>query len=65
MRYSVIYHPNVAIHLQAIGLAEARIVLGVMSKRIKFAEPEKPGHASHIKRSITYNTPILKIWVAL
>ena len=45
MSWSVIYHPDVAIDLRAIGQAEARIILGVITKRIKLGEPDKPGKA--------------------
>ena len=45
MSWSVIYHPDVAIDLRAIGQAEARIILGVVTKRIKFGEPDKLGKA--------------------
>ena len=45
MSWSVIYHPDVAIDLRAIGQAEARIILGVITKRIKFGEPDKLGKA--------------------
>ncbi len=45
MSWSVIYHPDVAIDLRAIGQAEARIILGVITKRIKLGEPDKLGKA--------------------
>ena len=45
MNWQVIYHPDVAIDLRAIGQAEARIILGVINKRIKLGEPDKLGKA--------------------
>ena len=45
MSWHVIYHPDVATDLRAIGQAEARIILGVITKRIKFGEPDKLGKA--------------------
>ena len=43
MSWRVIYHPDVAIDLRAIGQAEARIILGVITKRVEYGEPDKLG----------------------
>lgn len=45
MNWQVIYYPDGAIDLRAIGQAEARIILGVINKRIKLGEPDKLGKA--------------------
>ena len=43
MSWRVIYHEAVAADLQAIGQAEARVILNVITKRIQNGEPDKLG----------------------
>ncbi|WP_455289719.1 type II toxin-antitoxin system RelE family toxin [Cupriavidus necator] len=43
MVWSVIYHPEVANDLTALGTAEARTILNVIAKRIAAGEPDKLG----------------------
>lgn len=45
MSWRVIYHEAVADDLVAIGQAEARVILNVITKRIKNGEPDKLGKA--------------------
>lgn len=45
MSWRVIYHEAVAGDLAAIGQAEARVILNVITKRIKNGEPDKLGKA--------------------
>lgn len=45
MSWRVIYHAAVAGDLVAIGQAEARVVLNVITKRIQNGEPDKLGKA--------------------
>ncbi len=43
MAWRVIYHDAVALDFRAIGQAEARVVLNVITKRIQNGEPDKLG----------------------
>ena len=43
MAWTVIYHPEVAADLKALGLAKARVVLKVIEQRIRNGEPDKAG----------------------
>lgn len=43
MTWRVIYHPDVATDLLAIGQAEARVILNAITKRIQNGEPDKLG----------------------
>ncbi|MDO8959329.1 MAG: type II toxin-antitoxin system RelE/ParE family toxin [Rhodocyclaceae bacterium] len=45
MTWRVIYHDAVAVDLRAIGQAEARVVLNVITQRIQNGEPDKLGKA--------------------
>jgi mRNA interferase RelE/StbE len=45
MIWRVIYHDAVAADLLAIGHAEARVILNVITKRIQNGEPDKLGKA--------------------
>lgn len=45
MSWRVIYHEAVAGDLVAIGQAEARVILNVITKRIQNGEPDKLGKA--------------------
>ncbi len=45
MTWRVIYHDAVAADLMALGQAEARVILKVVTKRIQNGEPDKLGKA--------------------
>ena len=43
MDWTVIYHPEVAEDLEALGPAKARVALKVIERRIRYVEPDKAG----------------------
>lgn len=64
MTWRVIYHPDVATDLLAIGQAEARVILNVITKRIQNGEPDKlgkplAGQLAGCRRIRTGNTRIV------
>jgi len=63
MTWQVIYHPEVAGDLQALGRTEARAILKVITDRIQNGEPDKSGKVlsgklSGCRRIRTGNTRI-------